>query len=93
MRKFLRELFSEPDGKGSLSRVLTVVAVSFAMGWVSAIVLRTYKLPEFGGLSLFVGTLYGINQIGGVIGRRAQEQQKQFLDDLTKASATPVTPS
>jgi hypothetical protein len=88
--KFLRELFSEPDGKASLSRLLTFVAVFFAMAWVTIIVRHEYKMPEFAGLSLFVGTLYGINQVSAMMGRRAAEQQKRFLDDLTAASATPA---
>lgn len=90
MKQFIREALSESDGKGSITRILTLVAVLFAMLWVTIIVNHNHALPDFSGLALFVGTLYGINQVSTVMGRRAEEQQKKFLDDMTAASATPA---
>lgn len=93
VRKFTREALSEADGKASFSRIITTVVVAFAMGWVTVIVRHNFALPDFGGLALLIGTLYGINQVGKVVGDRAGEQQKKFLDDLTTASATPASPT
>ncbi len=67
---FWRGVFSESDGTPSFSRVATAVIVAFAMGWVTALVRANHQLPEFGGLVLLIGTLYGVNKVSGAIGNR-----------------------
>lgn len=66
MNDFIRRAFSE-NGEPSSSRILTALVVFFACGWVTSIVARTHALPDFAGLALFIGTLYGVNQAGKVI--------------------------
>jgi hypothetical protein len=61
-KPFWAWVFSESDGTPSLSRVATAILVAFAMGWVTNIVWKTHALPDFAGLALFVGTLYGLNK-------------------------------
>jgi len=65
---FWRGVFSESDGTPSFSRVSTAVIVAFAMGWVTALVRANHQLPEFGGLVLLIGTLYGVNKVSGAVG-------------------------
>ncbi|SRR5258708_3637192 len=60
---FWRGVFSEPDGTPSFSRVATGLLVSFACGWVTAIVWKNHVLLDFAGLALFIGTLYGSNKV------------------------------
>ena len=60
---FWRGVFSEADGTPSLSRVGTAVLIGFACGWVTSIVKHSFTLPEFGGLTLFIGAVYGINKL------------------------------
>jgi hypothetical protein len=60
---FWKKVFSEPDGTPSFSRVATGFLVCFAAGWVTHLVLHNHNLPDFAGLALFIGTLYGANQI------------------------------
>jgi hypothetical protein len=57
---FWRGVFSD-DGNPSFSRVASGAVVFFSLGWVTHIVWRNHALPDFAGLSLFVGTLYGLN--------------------------------
>lgn len=66
MKEFISKLFKESDGTPSLSRVCTGVIVLASISWVSVIVRRTNAFPDFSGLSLFVGTLYGLNHLGNV---------------------------
>lgn len=66
---FWRGVFSESDGTPSFSRIATGVAVAFAVGWVTELVLRLHTLPDFAGLSCFIGTLYGVNKISNAFGR------------------------
>jgi hypothetical protein len=66
MIKFLREAFSEADGTGSMTRFLTGVIVLFELGWVSYLVVKHGALPDFGGLVIFGGFLYGLNKASAV---------------------------
>jgi len=79
---FWRSVFSEPDGTPSFSRVATAVIVGFSMGWVTALVRLNHQLPDFGGLVLLIGTLYGVNKFSGAIGPRGlADRDRDRLDD------------
>ena len=69
---FWRAVFSESDGAPSFSRVATGLIVAFAMGWVTALVRTNHQLPDFGGLVLLIGALYGVNKFSGAIGSRSE---------------------
>lgn len=69
VQPFWRGVFSETDGTPSFSRIATAVFVAFSVGWITALVERTHSLPDFAGLSCFVGTLYGVNKISNAFGR------------------------
>lgn len=58
---FWRGVFSDGN-QPSFSRVATALIVAFSCGWVSHIVWHNHSLPDFAGLALFVGTLYGLNR-------------------------------
>ena len=66
---FWRGVFSESDGTPSFSRVATAVIVGFSMGWITALVRMNRQLPDFGGLVLLIGVLYGVNKAAGAVGR------------------------
>lgn len=68
-KPFWRGVFSEADGTPSFSRIATAVFVAFAVGWITSLVRQNHSLPDFAGLSCFVGTLYGVNKISNAIGR------------------------
>jgi hypothetical protein len=67
---FWRSVFSEPDGTPSFSRVATAVIVGFSMGWVTALVRLNHQLPDFGGLVLLIGALYGVNKVSAAVSAR-----------------------
>jgi len=82
MSSFWRGVFSESDGTPSFSRVSTAVIVAFAMGWVTALVRINHQLPDFGGLVLLIGTLYGVNKAAGAVaGRPAQAGRSASPDE------------
>jgi hypothetical protein len=58
---FWRGVFSENDGTPSSTRIFTGLAVAFSLGWVTHLVSKNNALPDFMGLCLFIGTLYGLN--------------------------------
>jgi len=58
---FWRGVFSDGD-QPSFSRVASGLIVAFSCGWVSHIVWHNHSLPDFAGLALFIGTLYGLNR-------------------------------
>ena len=66
-RPFWRGVFSESDGTASSSRVFTGILVAFAMGWVTELVIKNHAMPDFGGLAMLIGTLYGVNKIAGAL--------------------------
>lgn len=66
-KPFWRRVFSEPDGTPSFSRVATGLIVAFSLGWVTSLVRMNHALPDFGGLVLFIGALYGVNKIGAAV--------------------------
>ena len=72
---FWRGVFSEPDGTPSFSRVATAVIVGFAVGWVTALVRTNHQLPDFGGLVLLIGALYGVNKFAGAVGNRFDDHR------------------
>ncbi len=61
MKPFWKGVFSETDGTPSFSRVATGFIVAFSLGWVTHLVWHNHSLPDFAGLALFIGTLYGAN--------------------------------
>jgi ABC-type uncharacterized transport system permease subunit len=69
-QSFWRGVFSESDGTPSFSRVATAVIVAFAVGWVTALVRLNHQLPDFGGLVLLIGALYGVNKVAGAMGTK-----------------------
>lgn len=79
---FWRSVFSESDGTPSFSRVGTGVIVAFAMGWVTALVRMNHQLPDFGGLVLLIGTLYGVNKVSAAVSaRNAGDRPDDRRDD------------
>lgn len=57
---FMAGVFSD-NGQPSFSRIGAGLALAFSCGWITCIVRNTHALPDFGGVALFIGTLYGIN--------------------------------
>ncbi len=67
---FWRGVFCESDGTPSFSRVATGLIVAFALGWATHLVWRNNALPDFGGLVMFIGALYGVNKLSAAVGQR-----------------------
>ena len=70
--RFWRGIFSESDGTPSFSRLATAVVVAFAVGWTTELVSHNHALPDFAGLSCFIGTLYGVNRLSAALSRDAR---------------------
>ena len=70
MSKFFQQLFSE-SGEASFSRLGAFIALAFACGWITYLVLRTHILPSLEGLTLFIAALYGLG--------KANETLQRFL--------------
>ena len=74
-KKFWKSAFSEGDGTGSASRVLSAIVVVFALSWVTLVIVHNVmasskvlmSMPELGSTAVFVssvvGVLYGINKV------------------------------
>jgi len=62
---FWKGVFSEADGTPSFSRVATGLLVAFVCGWVTHLVWHNNALPDFAGIALLIGTLYGLNKFSG----------------------------
>jgi len=63
---FLTMMFSSSSSV-SWGRVGSFLALIFTLVWVSFIVYYERKIPELGGLSLFIVTLYGVSKAGDTI--------------------------
>lgn len=83
--KFFVGLFLD-HGKPSLSRVLSTVVVFASIIWTTFILLKEHKLPDMGGLSLYVSgtvvSLYGANKVADAIQQRTPEPPVQAGDAL-----------
>ncbi len=66
--RFLKSTLSEPDGTGSASRVLALIAILSNIVWVSFIVIRTHMLPDLSGSAMYIGASfsgYAANKFSG----------------------------
>ncbi len=68
MIRFLQQLFSE-SGQASFSRLGAFVALGFACGWITYLVLRTHILPSLEGLTFFIAALYGLGKANETLQR------------------------
>lgn len=81
--KFWRGVFSEPDGTPSVTRVLTAIAMGFAIGWITAIIAYHLKrsfepvLPDLAGLIAFIGTPYAINRGANIFQKRNKDEDSK----------------
>lgn len=64
--RWVKGIFSESDGKASFTRIATAFLIAAAIVWVTRLVWVNHALPDFGGLTLFISTLYGLNQAKSV---------------------------
>jgi hypothetical protein len=74
---FGTDLFCEPNGKHSFSRVATAVLIVFALIWVTRLVEHNHAFPDFTGLCFFIGTIYGLNKLGAAASSIAQSKPTQ----------------
>ena len=85
IRGFVRSMLSESDGSISATRCVIAVIVSFAVGWITALVVRVQGPVTLTDLSEFVGktgmyvasicsALYGVNRIADAFGKRPDGQ-------------------
>jgi len=58
---WLKDLFSEPEGKISWGRVGSGITLGFVLWWVTSLVGKNHVLPDLLGPSAFIGTLYGLS--------------------------------
>jgi hypothetical protein len=65
MKKFWLQVFTD-HGEGSFSRVATTVTLAFCLFWTTYLVMVNRALPDFGGMSIFLGILYGVNKAATV---------------------------
>lgn len=63
---FLREVFSEPGGTGSSSRVMMAFHAFIGAACIAHVTLHNHALPDavtMAGVTAFVSAPYAINQI------------------------------
>lgn len=65
---FFKGIFCETDGTPSFARIASGVITAFACGWITSLVARNHALPDLGGLTAFVGTIYGLNKLSTALG-------------------------
>lgn len=58
---FIKNLFSE-SGEASFGRFGAFLALLASISWVSWVVYKNSAIPDLGGVSLFIGTLYGLSK-------------------------------
>ena len=68
MTKFIQQLFSE-SGEASFSRLGAFIALAFACGWITYLVLHTHLLPSLEGLTFFIAALYGLGKANETLQR------------------------
>jgi len=76
---FLQALFSD-SGAASFGRIAAAIALCASIFWVTLIVQKTNTLPDFSGITFFIGFLYGISKVGEAVKSFAPKKEK---DDET----------
>jgi len=85
---FIRSWLSESDGSVSNTRICVALVITFALGWVTALVVKVHGPVSvsdvaalLGPLGLFVtgitGTLYAVNKAADVLNNRARNAPEQ----------------
>jgi hypothetical protein len=75
MKEFIKQIFSESDGQGSMTRVLMFLVIACSLTLLSIITVKNgFHLPDYDtliGLAAFdtaiCGSLYGTNQAGDIL--------------------------
>lgn len=66
-KSFWRSAFSEDNGTGSASRILSAITVVSSLVWISLVVWHNRAVPDLASVAVFdssvVGVLYGINKV------------------------------
>jgi hypothetical protein len=78
MLGFIREVFSDDDGRGSFSRCGTALIVVVVLALMGRVVIHNGAFPDaltLGGLSAFMLTLYGANQLRAAFSKETPPQQ------------------
>jgi hypothetical protein len=74
---FIKSTFSEADGSGSASRVLSGMVVLSTIVWVSYLVIKTTALPDLTSAAIYVGagfSGYGVNKLSRALRNDKDEQ-------------------
>jgi len=67
---FLREAFSEDDGRGSCSRLMMAFHAVAAVAWGTHFVLHTHVIPDpvtMAGLTGFITAPYAVNKMHAAV--------------------------
>jgi hypothetical protein len=74
---FLKETVSEANGSASFGRMAAAAIVTFTLGWITYLVLKTHAMPDLAGPTLFLSSgtsaTYGANKVAGVIAGRVDK--------------------
>jgi hypothetical protein len=66
MTDFIKRALSEADGTPSFSRTLSAFVIIMPYVWITFIVFKSGKFPDFGGVTLLitgvVGVVMGLNK-------------------------------
>lgn len=74
---FIKSTFSESDGTGSASRVLSGAVILSTISWITYLVLKNNALPDLSSASLFVGSgssIYGMNKLSEALKKKKDEE-------------------
>lgn len=61
--EWIKNMFSS-NSTASFGRVGSLIALLSSIVWVSWVVYNKQAIPDLGGVSLFIGTLYGLSKAG-----------------------------
>ena len=61
------DFLKDSSGAYSFGRVGSLIGLLFALTWVTFVVYKKESIPDLGGVSLFIGTLYGLSKAGDTI--------------------------
>lgn len=73
---WFKDLFSE-SSVASFGRVGAMMALMASIGWGTWVVYKTSIIPDLAGVSLFIGTLYGLSKAGSVVTAFAPKKDGQ----------------
>ena len=66
MKQWFKALFSDSSAV-SFGRVAAVIVLFFGLGWATYLIIKKLEIPDLGGVTTLILSVYGTSKVGETI--------------------------